>query len=148
MISELSAFFYSVIAGAWWCYRIDTVHFICIFTCICQSQVLKRWLWKVAMGTVACRGSQTALGSRGQCRDRGQQSRAHPKDQQNKNTLIAKDFTHKIIQITGWNHIYRNNNVKQTLWLSTGMDLRVLDKQMMLNIILWSIINMVIVKRS
>lgn len=124
MISEHSAFFHSVSAGAWRCYRIDIVHFICIFTCICQSQVLKRWLWKVAMGTVACRGSQTALGSRGQCRDRGQQSRAHPKDQQNKNTLTAKDFTHKIIQITSWNHIYfnKNNNVKQTLWPSTGKE--------------------------
>lgn len=32
------------------------------------------------MGTTAGRGSQTALWSRGQCRDRGQQSRAHPKD--------------------------------------------------------------------
>lgn len=48
--------------------------------CICQIKMLKKWLWKVAMGTTAGRGSQTALGSRGQCRDRGQQSRAHPKD--------------------------------------------------------------------
>lgn len=48
--------------------------------CICQTKMLKKWLWKVAMGTTAGRASQTALGSRGQCRDRGQQSRAHPKD--------------------------------------------------------------------
>lgn len=34
------------------------------------------------MERVACRGSQTALGSIGQCHNRGQQSGAHPEDRQ------------------------------------------------------------------
>lgn len=69
-----------------------TVISVSISRCICQSQMLKRWLWKVAMGTVACRGSQTALGSRGQCRDRGQQSRAQPEDRQKQKQVNTKRF--------------------------------------------------------
>lgn len=91
---------YTSSSGFWYCLHsfrqqkmVDCVLLSFFLICICQSQMLKRWLWKVAMERVACRGSQTALGSIiGQCRKTGDSSLEHtPRtDKNKKNTVTTK----------------------------------------------------------
>lgn len=79
-----SLLLYLLVVVGWY----NPIDGVTVFWHICQSQMLPKWLWKVAM---ACRGSQTASGSRGQCHD-GDGAAVRSAPQGSKNTKTRKDW--------------------------------------------------------